>query len=285
MKRFKIILIPVFLLAVFSCEKVIDPSKVDLPPHEEIIFIEGEVVRKKQNNVIDATGPFYVTIRKSKAYLDHTEGFTGVLDAVVTLRDDAGNSEVLTHLNHGMYQSGGQVEAIENRTYTLEVVINGSVYSASSFLSPMSEFTATPYVYEEETGFFPAGYFFFSQWRREADASSFFRVRAFKNDKIWYGDPEVAFKYLLVDDSYGLSENLNFFIPYNYEPGDTAMMELMSLDEATYVYFQSIDQQGQAGTSPLAPVPGNVRTNFDGKNVMGHFSAYASHRIQTVVTE
>ena len=102
-----------------ACEKVID---LDYQGNQSRIVIEGSVT--------DAQGPYFVKITKSVG-LSSSGAFPVVDNALVTLSDDAGNSEVLSPQGGGVYRSA-LTQGKEGRTYTLTVKADNQVYIAQS---------------------------------------------------------------------------------------------------------------------------------------------------------
>lgn len=106
-------------LAFTSCEKTVTlPYK----SNQSRIVIEGNITNEK--------GPYFVKITTS-ARLQETGNYTTIDNAIVTISDDAGNSEVLTSTGQGIYATSA-LEGIEGRTYTLTVKVDNQTYTAQS---------------------------------------------------------------------------------------------------------------------------------------------------------
>ena len=91
-----------------ACEKVID---IDLNDVEPKIVVEA--------NIDDIEGPYQVKLTKTVNY-NQSNMFPTVSDAVVTLSDSEGNTEVLVESVPGIYVST-LIEGVPGRTYTLDI--------------------------------------------------------------------------------------------------------------------------------------------------------------------
>ena len=76
-----------------SCEKVID---VKYDGNQSRIIIEG--------NITNEPGSYFVKITKSISLKEIGE-FPAIDNAVVTISDNVGNSEILTPKGHGLYST------------------------------------------------------------------------------------------------------------------------------------------------------------------------------------
>src|ERR1700743_374588 len=109
-----------FLVAVLaSCTKVIH---LNLKNSDPLFVVEGTIT--------DSIGTAQVLISKTKDfYADNT--FVGITGAVVTITDDSGVVTVLPATDSGVYQSPTLVGE-QNRTYTLNVNVDGQTFTAIS---------------------------------------------------------------------------------------------------------------------------------------------------------
>ena len=93
-----------FIALVFtSCEKTVD---LDYKGNQSKLIIEG--------NITNEPGPYFVRLTKSIPLSD-TGSYPTVDNAVVTIRDDAGNSETLTSQGNGKYRTNS-LTGVEGRT-------------------------------------------------------------------------------------------------------------------------------------------------------------------------
>ncbi|MFT3822926.1 MAG: DUF4249 family protein [Chitinophagaceae bacterium] len=107
------------LVLFTSCEKKVDLSYKD---NQSRIVIEG--------NITNQPGPYYVKITGSVA-LPATGAYPTVDDAVVSISDNAGNSETLVAQGSGIYRTTA-LSGVQGRVYTLTVKTGGQTYTAQS---------------------------------------------------------------------------------------------------------------------------------------------------------
>src|SRR5687768_14711420 len=107
--RMKNIVRITFIALLFTrCEKVVD---LEYRGNQSKIVVEG--------NITNEAGPYFVQITKSIG-LSETGNYPAVDNAMVTISDDAGNSEILTPQGNGVYQTT-TMNGVAGRTYTLTV--------------------------------------------------------------------------------------------------------------------------------------------------------------------
>ena len=53
---------------------------------------------------------------------------------------------------------------------------------------------------------------------------------------------------------------------------DSVVIQLQSVDQSTYLYFEGLDANDRGG--PFAAAPGNPLSNVQGTDVIGYFSAF-----------
>ena len=117
-----------FIALLFtSCEKVVD---LDYRGNQSKIVVEG--------NITNEAGPYFVKITKSIS-LSEAGNYPTVDNAMVTISDDAGNSEILTPQGNGVYQTT-TIDGVAGRTYTLTVEAEGQTYTAQSTMPHLVSF-------------------------------------------------------------------------------------------------------------------------------------------------
>jgi hypothetical protein len=110
----------IFIALVFTgCEKVVE---LKYKGNQSRIIIEG--------NITNEAGPYLVKITKSISLTD-TGTYPFIDSAIVTISDDAGNSEILTPQQNGIYRTSALM-GVEGRTYTLTVNAEHQIYTAQS---------------------------------------------------------------------------------------------------------------------------------------------------------
>jgi hypothetical protein len=248
-----------------SCEKVID---VDLNAASPKYVIEGVVT--------DGSGPHYVRITQTKNF-DENNDFEGVSPAVVTLADDAGNTETLAYTGGGVYRTAALV-GTPGSTYYLKIQVGGETFTAESampgLVSPdsiyLEEFTTfgdpikIPYVVYQD----PPG------------------VRNFYRHLLYVNNVRAESLYISTDarnDGYQVERALPLFggddeDVEEIKKGDRIRVEMQSIGKEVYDYFFSLDQT----ISQSAATPANPVSNIRG-GALGYFSAHSVKTITTVV--
>ncbi|MFM2018743.1 MAG: hypothetical protein RL007_2399 [Bacteroidota bacterium] len=244
------------LLAATSCQKVIE---IELNESDPQVVIEA--------NITDQAGPYTVTVTKSVGF-SSDNSFPAVTGAFIVVNDDAGNADTLIETSPGIYQTNS-FQGVPGRTYTINVSVDGIIYTAQSTMPPLVTFDSIVYV--TSGGFGGTQYYIIPEWQDPAGVKNYYRCVEYVN-----GERVFAFLY---DDVYsdGLVNGqpiLNF--ETSLESGDTVDVEFQCIDPATYLYFYSMEQTANNNTA----APANPESNFN-NDALGYFSAhtYAKRRI------
>lgn len=259
--------IPVLFLSIValsSCTKVIE---LDLNDVDKKIVVDGMVSNIPEYNYIKLTisDDFY-----------QTADFENVTGAIVSITDQSGTVYSLTESAPGYYTNSLWVGQ-SYTSYQLSIEANGEVITGSTYLPGSAEIDSI--VTQESPPLFGAGeedaFTAFLYWTDDASEKSYYRIRTFEN-----GLKENII-YVSNDGLYnGLGTGQPLFTN-SYSLNDTAMVELMEIDAATYEYWFSLSQISSAQNQPAAP--GNPQTNLIG-NALGYFGGY-NVDIDTVVVQ
>lgn len=117
MKQTTSILAAVAIFTLTACTKEID---LDLQNESNKVVIEA--------TIREGAGPHTVHITRSVDFAAAND-FPGVTNAVVTLSDDQGNSELLSPSGDGSYTSSSLL-GVQQRAYHLSVQVDGTTYAA-----------------------------------------------------------------------------------------------------------------------------------------------------------
>ena len=245
------------MLLTVSCQKVIDLKVNDAGKK---YVIEG--------NVTDQSGPYTVTISNTTTF-NSTWQFQGVGGASVTIKDDAGNSEILHETGTGIYRTS-TLTGVEGRTYELLITIGEKAFTASSTMPHRVNFdslyvrqivnfsktvkAAVP-IFTDPKG--QGNSYRFNQYINGVlDKASYYQ-----NDDFTDGQMN-TFALLQPDPDSTLHVN------------DKLEIDMQCIDKANYKYWFSLDQSSSGeGNS----IPGNPVTNIQG-GALGYFSAHTSQR-------
>ena len=244
------------VLILASCEKVID---VDLNDSSPQIVIEG--------NITDQPGPYTVKLSKSVNF-DELNDFPPISGAMVQIRDDAGNSEILPETSPGIY-TAASLQGTPGRTYTLEATIEEQTYTAVSTMPfPVAIDTLT--VEEQSIGFGDKNSYVEARYKDPAGIDNYYHfVQLINNvkqkgiiiDKDWLQDGNTIRTSIEPDDEDDDVE---------LKTGDQVTVFLQCVDEGVYEYYRSLNASDGDFSASLT----NPLSNFSG-GVLGYFSAYA----------
>ena len=257
----KILLLSIIGLFLFSsCEKVID---LNLKNAEPVIVIEGNVNDQFENQ--------YVRISKTIPFTS-TNTFSGFKGAKVTLSTAGSASINFPEISNGIYKSSA-FKGVAGKTYTLEVLADGKLYSATSTM---------PY---------PVA----------PDSIGFKKLSFFGNKNIYptvyYKDPvniQNQYRYILKinnkfqsdivsEDRFNDGNDVSDIIFYDgddIKSADTIDIEMQSIDRNVFKYYFAISQIGGNGGPPVAPT--NPNSNFS-NGALGIFSANTKSTITVFV--
>lgn len=239
----------ILFVFLMSCEKEIH---VDLHSSEPRIVIEGQVQ-------LDSLATVMIT--ESKDY--HTNNTYNTIDgAIVSITDNAGNSEILAQNADGIYMARN-LRGIVGQTYRLSVIIDGVEYTSESTLpTPVPIDTVTMYDIPASDYPYPMVIF-----RDPPIEKNFYRCRYYVNGK-----------RILIDDDLVDTKDRNGFTVERILPvykdrnddkdiarGDIIKVELHSIDESVYRYFEALANIENSLNNPT--------TNIEG-GALGYFSAY-----------
>ena len=252
------LILPVLLLALTSCEKVLD---IDLKDAETRIIIEA--------NLSDQPGTHTVKISRSVGF-NAPNDFPKVTGANVTISDNAGNSEVLIETEAGIYQTVNFI-GIPGRTYVLRVQADGKEFSSVSVMPqpiPIQSIKVEPFQFDPDDIVATITY------QDPAGVRNYFRAIYQVNDTIadqlnFFSDEFNDGK--LVDESF-------FDNDLQLDPGDSVNIKLQAIDENV---FRFLREQSQLG-NPQASAPANPTSTFT-NGALGYFSAHAETQASMVV--
>jgi hypothetical protein len=247
----------IFIVILVSCQKVIN---IDLNSVSPMMVIEA--------NITNRPGPYYVKISKTVNF-DQTNVFPKVTGAKVAISDTLGNVDSISEISPGVYSTSAFL-GIPGRKYTLTIVADGVEYKAVSTMPKPVNIDTMRIVIENEI----------RRSRKEIEVT-FVDPAGIQN---YYRYAEIvngyrSNNYSLVSDRYfdgrRYSRNVNVNDSLPIRTGDSIVMELHSIDKATYDYFRTLRfVSGGEGLGFLSASPANPITNFN-NGALGYFSAYS----------
>ena len=252
---FRLLAIVSVIISLVSCQKVIN---VDLNTAAPKIVIEGVIT----NN----PGPYSVTISKSVSYYNVSVP-PPVTGAIVTISDNTGITDSLKESRPGIYVTR-RITGKPGRTYTLRVISGNVLYSATSVMNSAVAIDSLGIV-KNTSGVFE------SRKRPDFELHCYFRdppQKNFYNIKVIQNDTLKTKFYRLYDDQYTNGEYTDLRV-VNVQAGDFDVVELYSIDKATYEYYRTLDNV--LFSNPVfGSTPANPASNLS-NGALGYFTACA----------
>jgi hypothetical protein len=136
-----------FILLIVFIDGCIEPANIDLPTFKYQLVVDGLITNEP--------GPYTVKLFRSRPLGVDLDRLVPEISAKITLKDDAGNSELLKETPGGIYltsENGMQGEI--GRSYHIEITLNnGKKYeSTPEKLKPVGEVTGIDYEFVEGNG-------------------------------------------------------------------------------------------------------------------------------------
>lgn len=264
MKIYQILGLLLFVAISFTaCEDVII---LDLENGDPQMVIEANV------DVNNQTASVFLS--KSNGFYDDVNLVT-VSDAIVNLTLADGSIVNLSLLQDGLYLATGLNVSVGDEL-TMSVIDNeGNEYEATTSVPHTVVMDSLQIVPTDGGGPGSGGgpfgggntkyYQIFTHWTDVADQESFYRIRVTLNDTLQ------AALYTLVDDANFDGNALSRPVFQSFKEGDTVKIELMSIEEESFRYFNDLSAvQGQGFNSTT---PYNPKSNFN-NNALGYFGIF-----------
>jgi hypothetical protein len=245
------------LILIVSCsEEIID---IDLSDYRDKIVIEG---------IISNTGdrPF-VKISKAKYIFESSENQV-VRNADVTVSDDHGNIFVMEESEPGVYTD--YFYGIPGRTYTLTVIAEGEIYTATSVMpQPVALDQLTFHRYGQRT----VEYFLVCSFQDREGVDDFCRINFFRNGYYLESDM-ILYQGEYTDGEEIVIDNLNNYF-YRLDRVD---VEVISLNRNIFEYYSHLenafpdDGEDDEMTDIIEFGHANPKSNISNR-ALGFFSA------------
>jgi len=257
MKSFYTVFVSLMSLAlVVSCQKVID---IDLNSTDPKYVIEGIVTGGETTHQVKITRTLN---------FDESAPFPTVNNAVVVISDNAGNTQTLTQVAPGIYETVG-FPGVEGRTYTISVSVDGKLFTAQSAM-PLKvsldtlEVLGVPFGLDTFKTIVP-------KYLDHAGVSNYYQFDIFRDSVRMEG-------IYLQDDQFsdGVWNEQPLFAG-DYSTGDTAKVIMYCIDKPVYKYFYSL-----GANTGSAAAPANPDSNF-GKACLGYFTARTRQQRSIIV--
>lgn len=247
------------VLFLASCEEVID---INLDETDAKFVITGAVT--------DQLEPFTVRIEKTVNF-DLPNDYPPVSNAKVSIQDGAQTFDLI-ETAPGIYQTAQNHAGEVGKIYTLRVETEGQIFEAQSTMPALVPFDSV----KQDSGTQPGGGTAILVVPIYVDPLGFGNYYRF----IQTTNGQKRNNIFVFDDrnNDGIQITRPLFAPgsdVENAVGDTIMVEMQTIDRATYKYFYALDASTSNG--PNSSVPANPANNLSG-GAMGYFSAHTVQR-------
>lgn len=251
----KIILTIIITVLLAGCEKTVT---LDYKINQSKIVIEG--------NISNEPGPYFVKITKSIRLTD-TGDYPTIDDAVVSISDNTGNSEVLSAQGNGMYKTD-MIAGTEGRTYTLTVHAENKTHVAESTMPYRVDFDSIKTELLSVLG--STEYNIIPVYRDPVGRGNYYRFLLSVNGQL-------IKQHLIQNDEIknGLVNTLRLEIDdedLELKANDIISLKMQCIDKKNGLYYTTLmlmaDSGPGGGTTPNNP-PGNFSND-----ALGIFSAH-----------
>jgi len=249
-RKFPVIFAALILIHT-SCYR--DAIDLDLDGIGSQVVIEGIVT--------DQSGPYTVKISKPVNFKRASE-FLPISHADVMISDDSGNSETLHESQAGYYRTHN-MQGFPGKTYSLNVSIGGEKYSAISTMPEAIDLDSIGFISYGQVSII-------CYFTDPAGVKNYCRLKVFQNG-------ELVYTYLYQDRYSDGQQIVIDDIETNFNHGDHVEIQFMTINKATFEYFETIND-AQVTLVTLY----NPKTNLS-NNALGYFSAHALRRYTFIV--
>ncbi|MCS6906170.1 MAG: DUF4249 family protein [Bacteroidia bacterium] len=261
---FSILLLTFVSILGAGCEKEISVDLKQAPPRH---VIEARLISGKQQ--------FKVYVSQSGSYFNSPK-IRYLENAKVTLFEISPEGEVktfpctlYTQLDTAAFYSPAiEVEGKTGYTYRLRVEIENQIYEAEGMIRRVPSLQALTYQLNEETNILrEKGYYYITLMAQEPPGTGdYYRFRFYRNG-ILFNNPE---DWEIAEDRY-VDGKFIIWSParLKFSKGDTATVEICSIDQITYKYILGLRTLLLGQGNPFSPVPTNPINNFRNLNLNG----------------
>lgn len=259
MKKIKYVLFAVIPFLLDSCQEVVE---IPLDNTNPKLVVDGMVSNQP--------GPYYVKLSTTGDFYS-TAPSPKVTDAVVTISDNAGNSEVLTHISDqpGTYQTS-TLQGVIGRTYYLNIQYEGQSYQSESQLNPVSDIDKLEVRFEEKTLTRDEGYRIYLFAKEPRGETNYYRFMVYENDSLYNSINDL----LIANDDILKGDIENLDVGYSFDLNDKVRLEMQSLTKKDYEYYNGLSILYDNDGGLFSPPPVNPPSTIS-NGALGIFRASA----------
>jgi hypothetical protein len=230
-----------------SCEDQID---VKLDEGKTLLVVDGWIT--------DQPGPQTITLSTTGPYFNNAQT-PRVSNALVTIADNEGHSEVLKEKEPGKYVTSSSFMGKVGNTYFLNIRVDGDEYTAETQIRRPAVIDSLSQKFREKTTNWEEGYYVLYNGPEHPGVGDSFRFKLYRNDTL-QNKPEnlVVAEDKFVDGNYIKEVELH---NKPFRKGDHIRVENWSITEDAYRYYVEMRAQINNGGMFASP-PANIRTNI-----------------------
>lgn len=286
MKAIAAFLIVIVIIVFSGCEKDITLNLKGTPP---VLVVNGFVTTKPiQNNQLNYNTGFVVKLTTTASYYS-LDTFPTVSGATVTITgsNDPSNKYILTESpsGSGIYLGKPGLVGKAGITYSLYINVNGQTYTAQDYLDSIPPID-TALAKLNSNGKYNLTYYSLNEAGNHFYLYKFYRNDTLLNvqNKIFVDNGGVGFLSTgggvnLIDTTLAILPTPS---PFTYHLGDTAFLELFSLSQSVYVFYNDLDQQIHTDGGFFSSIPANVPGNVS-NGAIGIFQASMYYTNTTII--
>lgn len=259
------------ILFLIACEEVID---IDLNDSNPRLVIEG--------SIDNSNGPFTVKVSQTINYFGENDVIPVDVERV-TISTATGYSDILVSIAEGEYRTTN-ILGEPGETYTLTVLHNGSTITASSTMPKPIAINKLQYAFDDRE-FNPAGesgYEVTCFFNDPPGQGNYYRLLVYQNEELLDDSG-----FYLFEDRFSDGNEVSYtFFDRRFDLDDDIKVELRTLDQQTYEYYDQLNDLLGGGMGPGAgsAAPGNPTSVFS-EDALGVFAAYASIKANFTIIE
>lgn len=268
----KVVIVICSVFAMVSCQEEIDLKMKD-SARKNVVEVIGNVADSLLIAYVSKTSPYF-----------GEEDLEAVINAQVSITKPDGTREMLPGVGNGAYLLPLAFTDFE-KPYTISVSVDGEIDSARSTV-PQKVMLDSLSI-EEATGFlaqfggrgeenknkkvYMVNCFFY-----DLPGNNYYRLQAYHvidSQLVKIGDGQAI---QLFDDSYfNQKSQVKMPLIVNLLPGENILVELQTMDQASYKYFLTLMTTIQSAGGTFS-VPENPKNNFN--NSLGYFAILNSDK-------
>lgn len=281
--NYKYIIILTCLVLLTACEKTLEDFEIKSAGKKVVI----------EAYITDSAAINYVRISQTGDFYD-AERPAAIKDADVTVYEN-GNAITFSHQASGYYINPS-FSGSPGNTYKLEVTAEGKTYTATETMPPARNLRIDSLVYTFEEQADDGQSYGESNYREDyieendslynvymfarepQDMTNFYKFEFFRNGSKWQNQSAV-----IVNNDEGIGEAINGLeLPGYYLKGDTVSMNMYSMTENVFSYYEALSNVMNSDGGMFNPPPGNPANNIS-NGALGIFVVAAVTSKTTII--